>query len=314
MEQSEYIENKTGHMAPERLLDEPMPDDFASGGRVPLDEGGISDSRVGMIFGGGIYKTIIKNLAKDKGVTPSYYLKVTNYKTLPREVRNLMSKADFEKMKAGRLEMFENLVEMAKTRKEFLKNIEQGKKTPAAPIFEHLEKSFKSPVPSGVTDKDILQGEFILKNLKTKGRKLNATGGRVPFVKGKIAKYTTPEGLAELIEKLFPGTTKLGQTSKPMAPKTQLKQAIAGFQEREKAAKLKEMIKNKYQGRIDDDLLNKMLVDDNPQRIAEVMATIDEALLMQGKGMGPDEIIHTFKESWKRKPQASGGVAGMLGE
>ncbi|SVB89361.1 uncharacterized protein METZ01_LOCUS242215, partial [marine metagenome] len=66
-----------------------------------------------------------------------------------------------------------------------------------------------------------------------------ASGGRVPFSKGKLAKYATPEGLAALIEKLFPGTTKLGKTSRPMAPKTELKQAIAGFQEREAAAKLK---------------------------------------------------------------------------
>jgi hypothetical protein len=64
-----------------------------------------------------------------------------------------------------------------------------------------------------------------------------ASGGRVPFVKGKLAKYATPEGLAELIEKFFPGTTKLGKTSKPMADKTQLRRAIAGFQEREKVAK-----------------------------------------------------------------------------
>ena len=151
-----------------------------------------------------------------------------------------------------------------------------------------------------------------LKRLKEKFSK--ADGGRVPLGKGKLAKYATPEGLAELMEKLFPGTTKLGKTSRPMAPKTELKRAVAGFQEREAAAKLKEMIKNKYQGRIDDDLLNKILVDDNPQRIAEVLATIDEALIMQGKGMGPDQVIQTIKESWKRKPQASGGVAGMLGE
>ena len=120
-----------------------------------------------------------QNLARAKGVNPSDYLKVTNYKSLPREVRNLMSKADFEKMKAGRLEMFENWVEMAKTRQRFLKSIEEGERnTPhAAPIFEHLDKVHKSPVPRTVTDKDILQGEFILKNLKTKGRKLNATGG-----------------------------------------------------------------------------------------------------------------------------------------
>ena len=139
--------------------------------------GGIAGGRVGLLWGGGVWKTLIKNLAKERGVTPSNYLKITNYKALPNEVKKYISKADFEKMKQGRIEMFENWVEMAKTRKAFLENIEQGKKTPAAPIFEHLEKSFKSPVPPGVTDKDILQGEFILKNLKTKGRKLNASGG-----------------------------------------------------------------------------------------------------------------------------------------
>jgi hypothetical protein len=43
MEQIEYIDNKTGHLAPESLMDEPLPDDypFASGGRVPL-AGGLS--------------------------------------------------------------------------------------------------------------------------------------------------------------------------------------------------------------------------------------------------------------------------------
>ena len=137
-----------------------------------------------------------------------------------------------------------------------------------------------------------------------------AEGGRVPLAGGK----KVLEGLAALANKIAPGSTKIGQTSKTMSPKTELKRAVAGFQEREAAAKLKEMIKKKYEGRIDDDLLNKILVDDNQQRIAEVLATIDEALLMQGKGIGPDEIINTFKESWKRKPQASGGVAGMLGE
>ena len=65
-----------------------------------------------------------------------------------------------------------------------------------------------------------------------------------------------------------------------------------------------------------------MLVDDNPQRLAEVMATVDEALLMQGKGMGPETIMQPMRESWKRKKNASGGrvslssggLAGMLGE
>ena len=98
-----------------------------------------------------------------------------------------------------------------------------------------------------------------------------------------------------------------------MRAEMDLREAVAGFQEREAIAKRKEMIKNKYQGRIDDKLLNQILIDDNPQRIAEVLATIDEALIMQGKGMGPDQVIQTIKESWKRKPQATGGRVPLFG-
>ena len=80
----------------------------------------------------------------------------------------------------------------------------------------------------------------------------------------------------------------------------------------EPAAGLKQLIIKKYKGRIDDKLLQQMLADDNPQRLAEVMATVDEALAMQAKGMGPESIMASFKESWKRKPNASGGLAGIL--
>jgi len=55
-------------------------------------------------------------------------------------------------------------------------------------------------------------------------------GGRVPFSGGK----GVLKGLAKLMDEFFPGTTKLGQTSKPMAEKTQLRKAIADFQERQK--------------------------------------------------------------------------------
>ena len=58
---------------------------------------------------------------------------------------------------------------------------------------------------------------------------------------------------------------------------------------------------------------SNLLYDMDPLRQAEVMATIDEMLVMQNvKGMGPESIIQTVKESWKRKPSASGGLAGLL--
>ena len=68
--------------------------------------------------------------------------------------------------------------------------------------------------------------------------------------------------------------------------------------------------------------MNKILADNDPQRLTEVMATIDEALLMQEKGMNPESIVQSFRDAWGRKKNASGGrvslsaggLAGMLGE
>jgi len=71
-------------------------------------------------------------------------------------------------------------------------------------------------------------------------------------------------------------------------------------------------LKQKYPG-ITDDLLDKILIDDNVQRKAEVIATMDEALKMMEKGKGSDEIIETFKNVTRTK-QAAGGLARMLGE
>ena len=62
-------------------------------------------------------------------------------------------------------------------------------------------------------------------------------------------------------------------------------------------------------------MIKNILADDNPQRIAEVKATLKEALKMQQKGMGPDEIINIFKKQGKKPTKhATGGLAGMLGE
>ena len=74
----------------------------------------------------------------------------------------------------------------------------------------------------------------------------------------------------------------------------------------------KSRLQKKYKGVIDDELLSKMLVDDNPQRLAEVEATIDEALKMQSKGMSGEEILSTFKKTPRTK-QAGGGLAYLMG-
>ena len=69
-------------------------------------------------------------------------------------------------------------------------------------------------------------------------------------------------------------------------------------------------IRREFPG-ITDDLVNNILTDKNPQRIAEVKATMNEALEMQGKGMGPDQIIDIFKKTPRTK-NAEGGLINIL--
>lgn len=71
-----------------------------------------------------------------------------------------------------------------------------------------------------------------------------------------------------------------------------------------------EEIKQKYGTAISDDLLQKIMIDDNPQRQAEVLAAIDEAIKMQEKGLSPDEIIDIMTNTPRTK-QAKGGIAGL---
>jgi hypothetical protein len=71
-----------------------------------------------------------------------------------------------------------------------------------------------------------------------------------------------------------------------------------------------EAIKQKYGNVIDDNLLQQILVDDNPQRKAEVLASIDEAIKMQQRGIAPEEIINIIKNTTRTK-QAKGGSVGL---
>ena len=130
------------------------------------------------------------NLAKEKGINPSEYLKITNYKSLPNEAKRIMSKDEFLKLKSDltekRIEMMENIRDMIETRQGFEKSKAElaAGMNQASPGYgdEAVEMmfppgSFKSPVPAGSGQKDVMMMEQLIKNLKTKDRQLNASGG-----------------------------------------------------------------------------------------------------------------------------------------
>jgi len=135
--------------------------------------------RVGMLAGGSVLKTIIKNLAKERGVEPSYLLQISNIKSLPKRVRDKMSPKEIEGFIKNRIQQTENFKNMMETRVKFNQSIQQGKETGMPEIFDFMDESFTkgSPVPKNVTEKDVLQMEQMIKNMEMKGRKPNAKGG-----------------------------------------------------------------------------------------------------------------------------------------
>ena len=85
----------------------------------------------------------------------------------------------------------------------------------------------------------------------------------------------------------------------------QMEKNITGLSDMSEA----DALRQKYPG-ISDDLVNKILIDDNPQRKAELLGTLDEAFRMMEKGKGADEVLEIFKNTSRTK-NSTGGRAGF---
>ena len=167
--------------------------------------------------------------------------------------------------------------------------------------------------------------------LKNKMREDKASGGRIGYKLGAGKKGV--QALLDLVRDKFGKKSITTADKAPTPPKTLERDMFKTTEERFNktdsdiyedslkgledlgAPKLAERfrLKRKYPG-ITDDLLDKILIDDNMQRKAEVLATIDEVFRMMEKGKGTDEILDTMKNVTRTK-QADGGImrANFLG-
>jgi len=129
----------------------------------------------------------------------------------------------------------------------------------------------------------------------------------------QVRKNMGIKSLIKGVDEKFGEGTLQRASDLPKGTKYETLEAVKDFETRNRTfSPNREKIKAYYQGKIDDELLDKILADNDPQRVAEILATIDEALLMQERGMGPETIMQTLKDSWGRKPSASGGLAKIL--
>jgi hypothetical protein len=206
--------------------------------------------------------------------------------------------------------------------------------------------------PKGYDPQNVVKGQNLpkeyherqIKEYMEKTKK--ASGGRVPFFKGKIAKGLaslgkpkpkpkgkiwkdetgetkgmamgfSPEEMKGLDQAMIKGMAmsnamkKLGFNPASSKDYFAFEKLVEGGMSGVSKEMRTQILKAKYGDVLPKDLLDNMIATDDPQKLATVMGTVDEAKIMQERGMGTDEIIQTMKESLerfsKRKKQASGG-------
>jgi hypothetical protein len=71
-------------------------------------------------------------------------------------------------------------------------------------------------------------------------------------------------------------------------------------------------LKEKFPG-IDDRLLTQIIDDPDPQRKAEVIATIDQAFELMRQGKSQEEVYDIMKQMTDRTKQAKGGLSYLMG-
>ena len=69
----------------------------------------------------------------------------------------------------------------------------------------------------------------------------------------------------------------------------------------------------KYEGKIDSQLSKAIENDTNAQRVKEIIADVEQATIMEQKGMGAEEIINSLLDASNRKKNASGGLNYLMG-
>jgi len=192
-------------------------DDMASGGRVPMWLGG------GLTAGKGLTREMLKFMAKGSshGKSPAEMLKMTNPKQFEKLLKDLsmynkfspetgimapdMIKNMIKKTKTDRTDMIEQLISSARSIKKGDDNIityknkiieemvSKGMDRKTAEEFaETLSKSLMKevgPKQAGpkITEQGLLELENIQKNLITKDRQLQASGGRASLSAGGLA-------------------------------------------------------------------------------------------------------------------------------
>ena len=215
--------------APKRNEKKKLQDLFREFNRKNKAGGGVAhmlgEPRKEMAAGGPALRRLMQFLNKGAGKTGSQGLKEMK---LPKQIKFFAEKQGF-KPDQIRINYLEQVLESLKADRKMMRGLDPdapsgitGKakdemELMADDIFKNQflrttqEGRFKG-LTTEMIDSSIMELEGILKNLKTKGRKLNADGGRIGFADGGMSRRTFLKIMAALAA--FPVVGKLAKTTK----------------------------------------------------------------------------------------------------
>lgn len=302
-----------------KLMDED-PEEFAKGGRVGYEEGGIGSLPKGLQKdtttgeGANIFNMYAE---KDDDNTFNMYAERPDAPKMAADeiAKVIMGTLGIEGDTTSRTFIFENYV-MPK-RKQLMENYGLTLQEADDLIREGMAKYRTEKATGGRVGYAFGSGVKLAKFLAIRGKTLKDE------IKKAIDNFMQPSGdkkldadiiLDDMLEELGTSRSEIDQKDIIEAYGDVYNTLSKGDEISAMAPKMRERfeLKEKYPG-IDEELVAKIVDDPDPQRKAEVLSTIEQAFELMKQGKSSDEVLDIMKQMTDRTKQAGGGLSYLSG-
>ena len=289
-----YVGDGTLTLTKQEEVFEPTPDVDDDG--IPFAEGGMADVRPGFLKGKGVTK--VKQI-----------IEYITSKFTPMDAMKEVNKVIGKQGKYKKLKLTEDDInEIVEGTNDFIFQRDPDNLFVEGSIKDKTEYFDKDDVLERDLFKQKKEPDTQVFKDSEGGIKGITIGGDDEFKKAMSEAMEEGMRESENMRRLGLDPTKMEDALKysEMKEAGQMEKNITGLSDMSEA----DALRQKYPG-ITDDLVNKILIDDDPQRKAEVIGTLDEAFKMMEKGKGADEVLEIFKNTTRTK-NSKGGRAGFM--
>ena len=310
---------KGGKMNFMTFAKEYIPENFATGGRVGFDDGGLGSLPLGLQMDTTTYNPIPENAPNMAADEIAKVIMGTGF--LPEEDDELGYPEGMEKPMSSKLFIFEEYV--IPQRKKMMENFGLTLKEADDLIRKEMEKYRTNKATGGRVGYAYGSGKKLLDVLKQKGKDITQEIKKAVdniYTTDDI-KYDADVAVDDMLETLGIDRSEIDEKDildaygmaydelkKPLLEKLRNKPV------ENLAPKMTERfeLKERFPG-IDEELVTKIVEDPDPQRKAEIIATIEQAFELMRQGKSSDEVLDIMKQMTDRTKQAGGGLSYLSG-